>query len=79
MLDAEGRGIVMKEMSVNILFPVLNERLRLQRGIDRTMEYLREKVDIPYCLTILDNGSEDETRKLERPLKKSIRKSLMCV
>ena len=68
MLDAEGRGIVMKEMSVNILFPVLNERLRLQRGIDRTMEYLREKVDIPYCLTILDNGSEDETPEIGKAL-----------
>ena len=52
------------ELSINILFPVLNERLRLKSGIDRTMEYLRENVSIPYQLTILDNGSEDETPEI---------------
>lgn len=55
-------------MSINILFPVLNERLRLQSGIDRTMEYLRRNVDIPYSLTILDNGSEDETPEIGEEL-----------
>lgn len=56
------------QMSINILFPVLNERLRLQSGIDRTMEYLRKNVDIPYSLTILDNGSEDETPEIGEEL-----------
>ena len=28
--------------SINLLFPVLNERLRLQSGIERTMSYLKE-------------------------------------
>lgn len=56
------------QMSINILFPVLNERLRLQSGIDRTMEYLRRNVDIPYSLTILDNGSEDETPEIGEEL-----------
>ena len=32
--------------SINLLFPVLNERLRLQSGIERTMSYLKENVDI---------------------------------
>lgn len=60
----------MKEeyMSINILFPVLNERLRLQKGIERTMEYLQKNVSIPYQLTILDNGSEDETPQIGKEL-----------
>lgn len=57
-----------EQMSINILFPVLNERLRLQSGIDRTMEYLRENIDIPCRLTILDNGSEDETPEIGKAL-----------
>lgn len=55
-------------LSINLLFPVLNERLRLQSGIDRTMTYLKENVSIPYCLTILDNGSEDETPQIGKAL-----------
>lgn len=60
----------MKEelMSINILFPVLNERLRLQNGIERTMKYLQQNVSIPYQLTILDNGSEDETPEIGKEL-----------
>ncbi len=53
---------------INILFPVLNERLRLQSGIERSVAYLRENVSIPYCLTILDNGSEDETPEIGKAL-----------
>ena len=56
------------ELSINILFPVLNERLRLQNGINKAMEYLRGNVDIPYSLTILDNGSEDETPEIGKAL-----------
>ena len=36
-----------EKLSVNILFPVLNERLRLQSGIDRTMAYLKKRVGNP--------------------------------
>lgn len=57
-----------KQMSINLLFPVLNERLRLQNGIDRTMDYLQKNVTIPYRLTILDNGSEDETPEIGKAL-----------
>lgn len=57
-----------ENLSINLLFPVLNERLRLQSGIDRTMEYLRANVSIPYCLTILDNGSDDETPEIGKML-----------
>lgn len=56
------------ELSINLLFPVLNERLRLEKGIEKTMAYLKEKVSIPYCLTILDNGSEDETPQIGKAL-----------
>ncbi len=52
------------QLSINLLFPVLNERLRLENGIERSMEYLRKNVTIPYQLTILDNGSDDETPQI---------------
>lgn len=54
--------------SINLLFPVLNERLRLESGIERTVEYVRTNVRIPCYLTILDNGSEDETPEIGRQL-----------
>lgn len=57
-----------ENLSINLLFPVLNERLRLKNGIDRTMAYLKENVTIPYQLTILDNGSEDETPEIGKAL-----------
>lgn len=57
-------------LSINLLFPVLNERLRLEKGIERTMAYLKENVRIPYRLTILDNGSEDETPQIGKALEK---------
>lgn len=56
------------DLSINLLFPVLNERLRLEKGIERTMAYVREHVDIPCQLTILDNGSEDETPQIGKAL-----------
>ena len=55
-------------LSINLLFPVLNERLRLENGIEKTMEYLKAKVSIPYQLTILDNGSDDETPEIGKKL-----------
>ena len=57
-------------ISIHILFPVLNERLRLRGGIEKTMEYLKENVSIPYRLTILDNGSQDETPQIGKELAK---------
>ena len=55
-------------MKLNILFPVLNEHLRLERGIDRCMEYMKKNVTVPYKLTILDNGSTDDTPDIARRL-----------
>ena len=33
--------------SINLLFPVLNERLRLQKGIETTIAYVREQHRAP--------------------------------
>lgn len=57
--------------SINLLFPVLNERLRLQKGIETTIAYVREHVTIPCKLTILDNGSEDETPEIGKKLEET--------
>ena len=55
-------------MEINILFPVLNEHLRLERGIRKTMEYCEKNMKVPYQLTIIDNGSEDDTPAIGRKL-----------
>ena len=57
-------------MKINILFPVLNEHLRLKKGIDGCMEFLRDSVTMPYELTIIDNGSDDDTPDIARALEK---------
>lgn len=49
-----------------IIFPVLNERLRLESGVTRTVEYLRKIAFEDYEIIIVDNGSEDETRRSRR-------------
>lgn len=54
--------------SITLLFPVLNERLRLEKGIEQTMEYMRKNVFIPYLVLILDNGSQDETPEIGKRL-----------
>ena len=48
-------------MKLTIIFPVLNERLRLESGITRTVEYLENIKFSDYEIIIVDNGSEDET------------------
>lgn len=53
---------------INILFPVLNERLRLENGIEKTISYVRAHLPIPCQITILDNGSEDETPEIGKRL-----------
>ena len=58
----------MEQLSINLLFPVLNERLRLERGIENCMAYLKKNITMPYQLTILDNGSEDETPEIGKRL-----------
>lgn len=55
-------------MMVTILFPVLNERLRLESGIVRTVEYLAHIGYEDYEIIIVDNGSEDETPEIAAKL-----------
>lgn len=59
-------------MKLNILFPVLNEHKRLERGIRMTALYLellaKKEGSIlygeDYRLTIVDNGSDDDTPEI---------------
>lgn len=51
-------------MELTIIFPVLNERLRLESGITRTVEYLQNIDYEDYEIIIVDNGSEDETPQI---------------
>ena len=62
-------------MTVDILFPVLNEHLRLERGIRRTVEYLDKNKaalskNATFTLTIVDNGSDDDTSEIAQRLVK---------
>ncbi len=55
-------------MMLTIIFPVLNERLRLESGITRTVEYLNKIEFQDYEIIIVDNGSEDETPEIAKGL-----------
>ncbi|MGV8905217.1 MAG: glycosyltransferase [Acetobacterium sp.] len=55
-------------MKVNILFPVLNEERRLEKGILKTLIYLKKNKLFDYQLTIIDNGSTDETEAISQRL-----------
>ena len=55
-------------MDLTILFPVLNEHLRLESGIDRCVEYVRKNVHIPCKMVIVDNGSDDDTPEIGKAL-----------
>ncbi|KNZ40264.1 glycosyltransferase [Acetobacterium bakii] len=55
-------------MKVNILFPVLNEERRLEKGILKTLIFLKRNKLFEYQLTIIDNGSTDETAAISQRL-----------
>ena len=55
-------------MMLTIIFPVLNERLRLKKGITRTVAYLDRIGFEDYEIIIVDNGSEDETPQIAKGL-----------
>ena len=57
-------------MMLTIIFPVLNEKLRLESGITRTVEYLKKINYSNYEIIIVDNGSEDETPQIAEMLRK---------
>lgn len=55
-------------MMLTIIFPVLNEKLRLESGVVRTVEYLQSMDFTDYEIIIVDNGSEDETPQIAAKL-----------
>jgi len=55
-------------LSLNILFPVLNEERRLLNGIETTCRYMQEHFICNYTLTIIDNGSTDKTEEISQKL-----------
>lgn len=55
-------------MELTIIFPVLNEKKRLESGITRTVEYLQKISYEDYEIIIVDNGSEDETPQIGQML-----------
>lgn len=50
-----------KDMNVNIVFPVLDEERRLEKGIRATEDFLERRRNIEAVITIVDNGSTDRT------------------
>lgn len=55
-------------MELTIIFPVLNEKKRLESGITRTVEYLQSIGHEDWEIVIVDNGSEDETPQIAASL-----------
>ena len=55
-------------MELTIIFPVLNEKKRLESGITGTVEYLQKIAFDDYEIIIVDNGSEDETPQIAHRL-----------
>lgn len=55
-----------KTMKINIVLPVLNEELRLEKGLNGLLDFLEKNKEIVYEITIVDNGSTDATGKIAR-------------
>lgn len=55
-------------MKINIVFPVLDEERRLEKGIRRTERFLRQHEEIDAVITIADNGSTDTTPDIIKKL-----------
>ncbi len=51
-------------MKFTILFPVLNEERRLQKGIEKAADYVNKITDVDFELIIVDNGSTDKTKEI---------------
>lgn len=57
-------------MEINFVLPVLNEELRFEAGIKKLLNYLDKNVDIPFIITIIDNGSTDKTGEIAKEYSK---------
>lgn len=50
-----------EKYTINILFPVLNEERRVERGLRKTVEFMEASYAGQYELNVMDNGSTDAT------------------
>jgi len=57
-------------MNINILLPVLNEELRLEDGVVKSVKYFEKNFSGQYEINIMDNGSTDKTEAISRKLEK---------
>lgn len=57
-------------MKYNILFPVLNEERRIERGIKKTVDFMEKYFKGIYKITVVDNGSIDKTEEIMNKLVK---------
>jgi putative flippase GtrA len=57
---------------VDVVVPVYNENLDLERGVRRLDEYLRTRFPFPARITIVDNGSTDGTWAVARALEREL-------
>ncbi len=56
-------------MTYNIIFPVYNEENRLENGISKTVEFLKNELSQRECqITIVDNASIDSTAAISKSL-----------
>jgi len=53
---------------IHILFPVLNEERRLEKGVHSTVSFMDKHFSGRYAITLMDNGSTDKTEELSRLL-----------
>lgn len=59
-------------MTINIMIPVLNEEKQLEKNIHRILSYCKTiNLQGKYQLTIVDNGSTDNTSNIGKKLKKT--------
>ena len=54
--------------TIHILFPVLNEENRIEKGITESVAFMEKHFNGRYKITIVDNGSTDNTEGLAHTL-----------
>lgn len=64
-------------MNCTIMFPVYNEEKRLENGVRKTVEFLKEH-SLGYNLVIIDNGSTDATESIGEELEKEFPNVTYC-
>ena len=61
-------------MVLNIVFPVLNEEVRMLPGIHKTVDFLEKNNFSDWMITIVDNGSTDMTwSQIESLMKENVK------